>query len=78
VYDDVMLLLLLRRWGKEALSRVYDDVMFKSMPMPGVKLPEPESDEEDEQQPGSSREPGVSQPAKQHVASHVTLATSCT
>jgi hypothetical protein len=39
---------------------VYDDVMFKSMPMPGVKLPEPDSDEEDEQTPGSTREPGVS------------------
>jgi hypothetical protein len=34
--------------------------MFKSMPMPGVKLPEPDSDEEDEQQPAGSREPGVS------------------
>jgi hypothetical protein len=39
---------------------VYDDVMFKSMPMPGVKLPGPDSDEEDETQPGSTREPGVS------------------
>jgi hypothetical protein len=39
---------------------VYDDVMFKSMPMPGVKLPEPDSDEEDDTQTAGNREPGVS------------------
>jgi hypothetical protein len=40
-----------RRWGRDALSRLYDDVMFKTLPMPGVKLPEPDSDEEEDNSP---------------------------
>ncbi|KAF8055385.1 FGT1 [Scenedesmus sp. PABB004] len=34
------------RWGRDALSRAYDDIMFRTMPMPGVKLP-PLPEEED-------------------------------
>ena len=44
------------RWGAQALARVYDDVMFKTLPMPGVKLPDlPDDDaagdDSDEQDP---------------------------
>jgi hypothetical protein len=49
-----------RRWGKEALARVYDDVMFKSLPMPGVKLPEPLSDDEEADDSSAPLGAGVS------------------
>lgn len=31
--------MLLLRWGCDALCRLYDDVMGKSDPMPGVEVP---------------------------------------
>lgn len=38
--------------------RVYDDVMFKTMPMPGVKLLDPLDEHEEEE--NNTPEPGVS------------------